>query len=330
MQQFMKAGHLYAFTFIGLVLLSMGALFAGTIPLSPVQLWRADPLASLIIYELRLPRILLALLIGWALGLSGAAIQGLLKNPLAEPMVLGAGNMAALGAVLMIYIGLTAAQSWAVPIAASMGALLSVVLLFLLTRKDTHVTRLILAGFAISALGGAGISLALNLSPNPFAALEIAFWLLGSLENRGFDYLYLVLPLIGSGSALILWRRRDLDRLTLGEETARSLGINIIALRWRIAFGLALSIGGVVAVAGVIGFVGLVVPHLVRQLRGHMPSHSLIMSGLIGAALVLTADSFIRAFPFGGELKLGVVTALIGVPFFLYILLRHKSFTYSV
>jgi iron complex transport system permease protein len=271
----------------------------------------------------------LAVLIGFALGLSGASVQGLLQNGLAEPSILGAANSAALGAVVAIYIGLTGTLSFAVPLMASAGALVSVILLFTLAGQRGDTLRLILAGFAISAFAGSGISLTLNLSDNYFAALEITYWLLGSLENRSWSHVGLALPLIFVGCGLMLSGGKKLDALILGEDTAFSLGANIFQIRGQLAIGMALAIGGAVAVAGVIGFVGLVAPHIMRPFFGYMPSRALLPSAIFGSILLVAADLLIRLLPTMTELKLGVVTALLGVPFFIYLLLRGRGLARS-
>ena len=272
--------------------------------------------------QIRGPRIALAALTGFVLGLSGAAIQGLFRNPLAEPGLLGASNGAALGAVAVIYSGLASTLSFAVPLVAAMSALISVLLLLALAGRGASSLRLILAGFAVSAFAGAGIALALNLSPNYFAALEIAFWLLGAVENRSWLHVWLALPGALIGCALLLRSARALDGLALGEDVARSLGIGLTGLRLQVSIGLALAVGAVVSVTGVIGFVGLLAPHLVRPLFGALPSKTLLPAALVGAILLVLADSFIRLIPTGNELKLGVLTAFLGVPLLLALLLR--------
>ena len=272
--------------------------------------------------QIRGPRIALAALTGFVLGLSGAAIQGLFRNPLAEPGLLGASNGAALGAVAVIYSGLASTLSFAVPLVAAMSALISVLLLLALAGRGASSLRLILAGFAVSAFAGAGIALALNLSPNYFAALEIAFWLLGAVENRSWLHIWLALPGALIGCALLLRSARALDGLALGEDVARSLGIGLTGLRLQVSIGLALAVGAVVSVTGVIGFVGLVAPHLIRPFCGHMPSRSLLPAGLVGAVLLVVADTAIRAIPTMVELKLGVLTAFLGVPLLLWLLRR--------
>ena len=279
-------------------------------------------LYAIIFETIRAPRIALAALTGFALGLAGAAIQGFLRNPLAEPGLLGASNGAALGAVAVIYSGLAATVSFLVPLAATLTALITVILLLLIAGRGASSLRLILAGFAVSAFCGAGIALALNLSPNYFAALEIAFWLLGAVENRSWLHVGLALPGVIIGSALMLACGKSLNALSLGGEVAQSLGVNMARVRAQIALGLALAVGAVVSVTGVIGFVGLVAPHLVRPFCGAMPSRILLPSALLGAILLVVADSFIRIIPTMTELKLGVLTAFLGVPLLLLLLKR--------
>ena len=321
-----------------LLLVGFASLMVGSEFISPMDMvqWlfyrdagNEEYLNALILYEIRAPRLVLAVLIGFALGLSGAAVQGLLQNGLAEPSILGAANSAALGAVVAIYIGLTGTLSFAVPLMASAGALVSVILLFTLAGQRGDTLRLILAGFAISAFAGSGISLTLNLSDNYFAALEITYWLLGSLENRSWCHVGLALPLIFVGCGLMLSGGKKLDALILGEDTAFSLGANIFQIRGQLAVGMALAIGGAVAVAGVIGFVGLVAPHIMRPFFGYMPSRALLPSAIFGSILLVAADLLIRLLPTMTELKLGVVTALLGVPFFIYLLLRGRGLARS-
>ncbi len=324
----------YVFLIATLFIAALGSLFAGSADISFSEFLtifhmdetapRSQQVTALILWEIRLPRLLLAILVGWGLGISGAAIQGLVRNPLAEPMVLGAGNMAALGAVLVIYIGLQQTISWAVPLAASLFALIAVLLLFALTQRQPDTARLILCGFAMSALAGALISLTLNLSPNVYAALEITFWLLGSLENRGMVHFWLALPLISLGTVFLVMGGRGYAVLALGDETARSLGVALGRLQLQTIIGIAMISGAIVAVGGVIGFVGLIVPHMVRPFVGYHPQKTLVPAGLLGALIVILADSAVRLMPTAFELKLGVMTALLGVPFFLFLVLRGR------
>ncbi len=311
------------------VIAAIASLLFGAVDLSLVRLFAAatgdgDRTASTILFDLRLPRALLALAVGAILGLAGAALQGYLRNPLAEPSVLGTSNAAALGAVAALYFGLAQVHPAVLPLLAIGCALLSLGLLFLLTGDAESPLTLILAGLAVATLAGAGISLALNLSPNPFAAMEIMTWLLGSLENRSFDHLWIALPCIVVGGALLLWNGRALDALTLGEDAAQALGTDLKRTRLRLLLGTAIGVGGAVAVAGAIGFVGLIVPHLIRPLTDRSPSAILLPSAIGGAALLTLADLGVRLIPTTSELKLGVVTAFLGVPVFLLHLMRER------
>jgi iron complex transport system permease protein len=251
-------------------------------------------------------------------------LQGLLRNPLAEPGLVGASGMASLGAVIVLYFGLAVAVPLAVPLAGIAGALLAVALLYLLAGREANTATIILAGVAVNALAGAGVALALNLAPSAYAAVEIAFWLLGSLADRSLDHLAFAAPFILVGAALLLSSGRALDALALGEESAISLGVALGRLRLTAILGAGLAVGAGVAIAGSIGFVGLVVPHLLRPLFGHEPGRLLLPSALGGAALLLAADIGVRLIPSSQELKLGVLTALIGAPFFLALLWRLR------
>ena len=312
----------------GSLLVAMAvSLLIGDVTTTPVALFtwlggKGDAFHAIIFEAIRAPRIVLCALTGFVLGLSGAAIQGFLRNPLAEPGLLGASNGAALGAVAVIYLGLASTVSLAVPLAAAISALASVILLMSVAGRGASSLRLILAGFAVSAFCGAGIALALNLSPNYFAALEIAFWLLGAVENRSWIHVGLALPGALIGSALMFGTAKKIDALALGEAVAQSLGVSMGVLRAQIAVGLALAVGAVVSVTGVIGFVGLVAPHLVRPFCQAMPSRTLLPAALMGALLLVLADTAIRAIPTMVELKLGVLTAFLGVPLLLWLLRR--------
>src|SRR3954447_25216112 len=281
--------------------------------------------ATIIVRDLRLPRALLAILIGANLGLTGAALQGLLRNPLADATVFGAPQAAALGAVLVLYFGLAGALSWALPVAAILGALISIGLVVAVAGREAGTVVLVLAGLAVGSLAGAATSLAISLSPNPYAVTEIVFWLLGSLEDRSHVHVLLAAPFVLVATGLLLPTRQGLRALTLGEETALSLGVRVAALRAMIVAAAAIGTGASVAVAGSIGFVGLVSPHLVRPLVGYDPARTMVPAGLAGAALLLAADVAVRLIPSGQEVKIGVLTALIGVPFFLWIIARRKA-----
>jgi iron complex transport system permease protein len=305
------------------------SLLAGRVWLPVAEVWQGlwsphGDLAAAIVTQLRLPRAVLALEVGGALGLSGAVLQGVTRNPLAEPGLLGVSSGAALGAVLAIYFGAATHFAAAAPLAGLAGALLASMLTFALGSGGGTIT-LVLAGAAVSALAAAGIALALNLAPNPYAAYEIMTWLMGSLADRSWLDAALVSPFILFGAALLLASARALNALALGEAQARSLGINLRILYALAVFGTAFSVGASTAVTGAIGFIGLVAPHLVRPLVGHQPSRVLLPAALAGALLLLIADVATRLIPIGSELKLGVVTSLIGTPFFFWLVVRLRK-----
>jgi iron complex transport system permease protein len=215
-------------------------------------------------------------------------------------------------------------RSWALPVAAIVAAFGSVFVLLSVAGRGAGLLLLILAGLAISSLAGAATSLVMNLSSNPFATLEIAFWLLGSLEDRSFRHVVLALPFIAAGAVLLMSQRHAFRALSLGEETAQSLGVDVGRLRLMVILGVALGVGGAVAVTGTIGFIGLVAPHLMRPLIGHDPGRLLVPSALSGAALLLAADIAVRIIPSTTDIKVGVLTSIIGVPFFLYLIMRER------
>ena len=276
----------------------------------------------LVMREIRLPRAILGLCIGAALGLAGAAMQGFLRNPLAEPGLIGTSAAAALGAVLAIHTGLYAAFALALPLAALAGAGVSVLVILLLAGPGGGALSLILAGIAVSAIAGALTSLVLSLAPNPYAVSEIVFWMMGSLADRSMLHVALALPFLAAGAALVATTGRGLDALTLGEDAAASLGIGLGRLRLKLLVGTAALVGASVAVAGAVGFVGLVAPHLMRGAVGARPSRLLPAAALAGAAILLAADIATRVIAPERDLKLGVLTALVGAPFFLQLVRR--------
>lgn len=306
------------------VLLSLVSMAAGRVWV-PFSLWTdpGDPRWA-IIFELRLPRTILAIAVGAALGMSGAAMQGYTRNPLADPGALGVSSMGALGAVLTLYLGAGASEPWVIAAAAMTGALAAVLLLLALSGQASSIVTFILAGVILQTMAGAGVALALSLAPNPWAVNEIVNWLMGSLADRSLGEVQLALPLIVAGGILLLSIGRGLDALTLGETGARSLGIDMTSTRWRLAVGVALTAGASVAVTGVIGFVGLIVPHLLRPLVGARPGGLLIPSAVGGAVLVLAADIAVRLTPAASEVKLGVAMAVLGGPFFFALLLSLR------
>jgi len=302
------------------VLLAVGALAAGKVWV-PLSAWtdHSDPRWPIIV-GLRLPRLWLGLLVGAALGMSGAAMQGYTRNPLADPGALGVSSLAALGAVMTLYFGAAATQPWVMAAAGMAGALAAVVLLQVLAGEGSSILTFLLAGVVLQTLGGAGVAVALSLAPDPWAASTIIDWLMGSLADRSAADVWMAAPFVGAGCALLLTTGRALDALTLGETGARSLGVDLGSVRWRVAVGVALAAGASVAVTGVIGFVGLIVPHLLRPLLGSRPGALLIPSAIGGAALTLAADIAVRLTPGAVELKLGVAMAMLGCPFFLVLL----------
>jgi len=275
----------------------------------------------LLLTEVRLPRSVLALTVGATLGLSGAVLQGILRNPLAEPFILGASSSAALGAVIVFYFGIAGGSALATPFGGVAGTMVATAILIGLGGRTQNPLTLILAGVAINALAAALTSLALNLAPSPYAALEIIFWILGSFADRSLDHLVFAVPLMIVGWILLFSTWRSLDALTLGEDAAASLGFDLAAVKIRAILGCAFAVGAAVATTGVISFVGLVVPHILRPFVGYRPSRLLAVSALGGAALMLAADIGVRLIDTQLELKIGVLTAIIGAPFFFHLLL---------
>jgi iron complex transport system permease protein len=301
---------------IGPARLSAAQLFAG--------LFSPHGAASVIAREIRLPRALLGAFIGAALGASGAALQGLFRNPLAEPGVTGVTSTAGLGAILALYFGFAAMSPVLLPAFAIAGALAAAGILYALSRAGAGATALVLAGVAISSFATALTALALSLTPNPYAITEMVHWMMGSLRDVTLADLAFAAPLVALGIGLLLTTGRGLDALLLGEEAAQSLGIDLHAVRRRVIVGVALATGAATAAAGAVSFVGLVVPHLLRRFYGYEPSRLLWPSALGGAVLVSAADISIRLISRDEQLRLGVLTALLGAPFFVALILRMR------
>jgi len=306
------------------------SLCVGNTHLSMGELWSAargggEPVIRIVLWEIRMPRLLLGMLVGGSLGLAGAAMQGLLRNPLVEPGLLGVSAGAGLGAVAAFYSGLAGSFAFAMPLGGMAGAFAAVLLVCALAGRDGSIQNLILAGVMVSAICGACTSLILNLSQNPYAAIEIVFWLLGSLSDRNMDHVKLAAPLIGVGSVLLLTCGNALRALSLGEDTARSLGFHTGRVRMRIIAGASLAVGAAVSITGAIGFVGLMVPHLLRPWVKGDAGRLLPASAIGGAILLLWADMLVRVLPTTEELKVGVVTALVGAPVFLFLLIRTRK-----
>jgi iron complex transport system permease protein len=307
---------------IALVLVSGLSLLAGKVWIAPAELIAGDDRWP-IIAELRLPRVVLALLIGGGLGMAGAAMQGYLRNPLADPGLFGVSATAALGAVISIFFGL-AATPLVLSGFALAGAALAVLLLSAIAGQGGSVIVFTLAGVVISSLAGALTALVISLAPTPFATGQIVNWLMGALTDRSWDDVTLAAPLIVLGTIVIASAGRALDALTLGEAAARTLGVRPAVLQAQIVIGVGLVVGASVAASGIIGFVGLIVPHLIRPLTNRRPSAVLLPSALAGALLLLVADSAVRAAPTVSELRLGIAMSLLGAPFFLALLLKMR------
>lgn len=310
---------------LGLVLTFGLSLMAGKVWV-PASAWFGHDTGWWIIVQLRLPRAILAMAIGAALGLSGAVLQGYLRNPLADPTLVGVASTAALGAVAAIFFGF-ALVPFAIFGCAMAGAALAVLLLAFLVGRSGSAIAFILAGMVLSSLSGSLTAFLISIAPNPFATSEIVSWLMGALTDRGFDDVAMALPFIALGMALLACSAPALDLLSLGEDAARSLGLATGRLQALIVAGLALAVGACVAVSGVVGFVGLIVPHLIRPLVGQRPSALLLPSALGGALLLLAADSLVRLSPGAGEIRLGIAMALIGTPFFFLLLVDMRRRT---
>ena len=300
------------------------SLLAGRVWLPPHDLLAPhDSMAGLILYDIRLPRTVLAVIVGAVLGLSGAVLQGFTRNPLAEPALLGVSTGAALGAVIAIYFGLAVLSPVIGPLLGIIGAIGACALTFALGRNGT--VALVLAGAAVSSLTAAGIALALNFAPSPYAAYEIMSWLLGSLADKSWAQVYLVLPFAVVGAAMLALTGRALDALSLGEAQAQSLGVNLTTLAALVVAGTALSVGAITSVVGAIGFIGLVAPHLVRPFVDYSPRRVLLPAMLAGALLLLCSDIAARLVHTNPELRLGVFTSLLGTPFFFWLVVRIRK-----
>lgn len=295
------------------------SLLAGRVWIDPAS----TPNAALILAELRLPRSVLAMIVGAGLGAAGAAMQGYLRNPLADPGLFGIAPGAALGAVVALWFGY-AASPYLLPIFALIGAGGAMALLAMIAGRTGGIALFTLAGLMVASLAGALTALAISLAPNAFAMSEIVLWLNGALTDRSWREVWLAAPLVALGMGVLWVSGKSLDALTLGEDVARSLGVNPANLLWLLIAGIGLTVGASVAVAGIIGFVGLIVPHLVRPLTDRRPSQLIVPSALAGALLVLVADSVVRVLPLVTELRLGIALSLLGAPFFLMLLLRMR------
>lgn len=310
----------------------LGACMLGSTPMAPLRVLAA--LAGLaersdmvVVWQIRLPRALAAFLVGAALGASGAALQGLLRNPLAEPGVLGVSATASLGATFMLYYGLVSISPWAIPVGAIIGALAATALIAFAAVRTGSVITLILIGVGLSSFAGAVMSLLMNLAPNPFTLSDMVNWMLGSVANRSLEDIALAAPFLCAGFALLLATRRGLSVLTLGEEAAAGAGLDLRRQRILVVLGSGLATGGAVAIAGAIGFVGIVAPHLIRPFVRHDPARTLVPAAVLAGTLLVLADVLIRILPTAAELKLGAVAALIGAPVFVWIAMHREHLT---
>lgn len=327
-------------TFLNVVLTCvLATLVAASLATGPVFVPLVDLIASLgggdseyavIVTEIRLPRALLSVLVGAALGLCGASAQSLTRNPLADPSIFGAPQAAALGAVLLLYFGWSEANSPELLVASVGGAAACLILILLMVRRRFSVVAVLLAGLALGSLCSAGLSTALSLSPNPFAMAEIVFWLMGSFADRSLLHVVLSAPFIVIGCSILLSCGRAFRALSLGEDTAMSMGFSPTLTTTWAATGMAFTIGGATAVSGAIGFVGLMAPHLARPFCSGDPKAILLPSMLAGAILTTGADIIVRVVPSTNEIPVGVVTALLGAPFFLYLVTSRRAMFGSV
>ena len=318
----------------GLTLACLAALFIacllGSTPIGidrvvAALLGGGTPGDQLVVVQIRLPRAMTAFAVGAALGASGAALQGLLRNPLAEPGVLGVSAVASLGATGALYYGYAALSAWAMPVAAIVGALAGTALIALAALRTASTVTLILIGVGLSSFAGAAMNLMMNLAPNPFSLVDMVNWMLGTVANRSFQDLAFAAPFLVAGLSVLFAARRGLSALTLGEEAASGVGLNLRRQRLLIVLGAGISTGAAVALAGVIGFVGIVAPHIVRPMVDHDPARSLLPSALLAGLILVLADIGVRLVPTVNELKLGIVAALIGAPAFIWIAMQQRS-----
>jgi len=303
------------------IILSKLGLYAGTI----------NDVEATIVWDGRLPRFLVALLVGFSLGGAGTIMQGLFKNPMASPGVMGIDSGAALGAVLAIYLGLASSSLIALPCAAIIFSILSLVMVFAIatSRGRTSISTLLLAGIALNLVFGALTSFIITLSTREFdVGRVIVNWLMGDLNNRSWEHVNIVIPTTGIALLGTLFFSKDLNILMLGEETAATLGVNIKRARNGLLLFSSIETGGAIAVSGVIGFVGLVAPHIMRSLVGPDNRKLIFFSGLLAAVLIIYADLFVRLIV-AVDLKVGIITSMLGGPFFIYLIIKYrKQFEY--
>ena len=302
------------------------SLWIGPIDLDITEIFSSGDEAtshSLIFWEIRLPRSLLAVLAGATLGLAGAVMQGYMRNPLASPGLLGNASGAALFSVVLLYFGVRSV--YLLPLAGMLGSFVALVLVLLMAGSNASITVLILAGVAINTVCASAMALLLNLAPSPWAVRDLYLWMQGSLSNASLTDLSIIIIPLMIGWFLLLKNSKALDVLTFGEDTAKSLGVDVSQLRIYIVIGLSLTIGAVIPVTGIIGFIGLVVPHILRPFTGYLPSRLLIPSALAGGTLLVIADILVRLLSTGQELRIGVLTSIVGGPFFIALIIKHRK-----
>ena len=307
----------------------IAACFLGSTPmpldrLAAALIGQGDAADRIVVWEIRAPRAIAAYIVGAALGFCGAALQGLLRNPLAEPGVLGVSGCSALGATLALFYGAAGISALFTPIAAITGALVATAILAFATVRLSSVVSLILLGVGLSSFSGAIMALLLNLAPTPFTLSDLINWTLGSVANKSYTDIALITPFLIAGIILVMMKRRDLSLLALGEEAAQTAGADLKKTRLFLVIGTGLMTGAAVSIAGAIGFVGITAPHLVRPFVDHDPSRTLLPSALLGGVLLTAADIGVRLIPTSTELRLGVVAALIGAPVFIWIAMQRR------
>lgn len=321
----LNIGLLIASVLVLFVSVLMGPTSIGVVAALQAIMGGGLPTDQIILQEIRLPRSLAAYLVGAMLGLSGAAMQGLLRNPLAEPGVLGVSAVSSLFATVSIYYGFSSLSGFILPLAAIAGAVMATLFLAMVAIRVSSVVVLILIGVGLSSFAGALMSLLMNLAPNPFSLSDMVNWMMGSVANRSFDDLALAAPFMLLGTILLVRSSRTLSALSLGEEVASSLGVNLPRSRLLLVLGAGLCTGASVSIAGAVGFVGIVAPHIVRRYVQYDPGKTLVPAAMLAGLILVIADTFIRVVPTSNELKLGVVAALIGAPIFIMIASSRMS-----
>jgi iron complex transport system permease protein len=304
-------------------------LAAHTLPRGWIDASGIGEAETAIVWLVRTPRVLVAACVGASLAVAGAQMQGLFRNPLASPDIVGASSGAAFGAVVALASGLTIRSMFYLPVMAFAGALLVLFLVYAIATQAgrTPVATLLLAGVAVNSLVGAATSFLITAKWVRYeVAQDILFWLMGGLDSRTWEHFWLDLPCLLVGLVLAMAHARDLDVMLLGEEAALTLGVDTENVKRVVITGAALLAGGAVAVSGIVGFVGLVVPHVVRLAIG--PKHRWLLpaSALTGAVFLILADVLARTLLSPSEIRLGIITAVFGSPFFLWLLIRQQRF----